>query len=149
MTPKSAFFVPPCARNVFRLFLRQPPWKGQRRHGEAWPPTVPSTSTAVVVDARPSERALPARARSWYRHGRRPPPRAPAGGRRRLPARRALPAHPARRRRVDVRGGRALAAGTAPARSRGRRPRRRLHGVRRHGAAVAPTTARDDYRRTC
>jgi hypothetical protein len=45
--------------------------------------------------------------------------RAAAGGRRGLPARRAVPAHPARRRRLDVRGDRPLAA-----------------GMRTHGAAV-------------
>ncbi|CAA9483923.1 MAG: hypothetical protein AVDCRST_MAG67-989, partial [uncultured Solirubrobacteraceae bacterium] len=95
-----------------------------------------SPSAAVVVAARPPRRALPARARSWHLDGRRPPPHAPAGGRRRLPAGHAVPAHPARHRRLDVRRSRALAAGSAFARGRGRRPGRRLHGVRHHRAAV-------------
>jgi hypothetical protein len=99
------------------------------------------------VDAPQPQRAPAVRARSWHLYGRRSAPRAPVGGRGRLPARRALRAYPARRRRLDVRGHRALATGTALARGGGRRVRRRLRGVRLRGAAVVPSTASDHVRR--
>lgn len=116
---------------------------GRRRCGEGL--AAASASAECCGRSRRSAAIAPlrARARSWHRHGRRPPPCPPAGRRRCLPARRALPADPARRRRLDVRRDRALAARTATARGRGHRPRRRLHGVRRRGTAAAPTTASD------
>ena len=93
------------------------------------------------VDAPQPQHAPAVRARSCHLYGRRSAPRAPVGGRGRLLARRGLRAYPARRRRLDVRGHRALATGTALARGGGRRVRRRLRGVRRRGAAVVPSTA--------
>src|SRR5918999_1853883 len=104
------------------------------------PSTVASREVGRVHAPQP-QRAPAVRARSWHLYGRRSASRAPVGGRGRLLARRALRAYPARRRRLDVRGHRALAAGTALARGGGRRVRRRLRGVRRRGAAVVPSTA--------